>query len=54
VDYRTRGAGDWLRFFDKPSEGLRRLDIVAREWFGLLVYRLTGRIAALLPGPETP
>jgi uncharacterized SAM-binding protein YcdF (DUF218 family) len=51
VDYRTRGPQDWQRFFDKPSEGLRRVDVIAREWAGLVVYRLTGRIPSLLPGP---
>lgn len=54
VDYRTRGPQDWLRFFDKPSEGLRRVDIIAREWVGLLVYWLTGRIPSLFPAPPAP
>ena len=52
VDYRTRGAMDRTRFFDKPSEGLRRVDAAAREWAGLAVYYFTGRSSALFPGPE--
>ena len=51
VDYRTRGAIDLLRFFSTVGDGLRRTDIAAREWVGLLVYRLTGRTAELFPGP---
>jgi len=51
VDYRTRGREDAWRFFDKPSEGLRRIDKAMREWVGLLVYRITGRTNALLPRP---
>ena len=31
VDYRTRGKQDMMRLFDKPSQGLRRVDRAARE-----------------------
>jgi uncharacterized SAM-binding protein YcdF (DUF218 family) len=51
VDYRTAGPGDAWRLFASPVEGLRRLDLVAREWLGLLVNRLTDRSQALLPAP---
>lgn len=51
VDFRTRGRADLTRFFDKPSAGLRRLDIAARQWAGLLAYRLAGRTDALFPAP---
>ncbi|MEZ5775300.1 MAG: YdcF family protein [Hyphomicrobiaceae bacterium] len=51
VDYRSRGIADLWRPFDKPSEGLRRVDIVVREWMGLLAYRLTGATDRLWPGP---
>jgi uncharacterized SAM-binding protein YcdF (DUF218 family) len=51
VDYRTRGAADLTRPFDKVSEGLRRVDIASREWVGLVTYRLTGRTDALFPAP---
>ncbi|MGV1014985.1 MAG: YdcF family protein, partial [Methyloceanibacter sp.] len=51
VDYRTRGRADLIRPFDKVSEGLRRVDVAAREWTGLLAYWLTGRTDALFPAP---
>jgi uncharacterized SAM-binding protein YcdF (DUF218 family) len=54
VDYRTRGAADLTRPFDKVSEGLRRVDVAAREWVGLLAYWLTGRSDALFPAPRPP
>ena len=52
VDYRTRGAVDLMRPFDKDSEGLRRVDVAAREWVGLLAYWLRGRSDALFPAPQ--
>jgi len=51
VDWRTRGLVDLQRGFPTLSEGLRRTDAAVREWVGLIVYRLTGRSAELLPGP---
>ncbi len=51
VDYRTRGKADLTRPFDKVSEGLRRVDVATREWFGLLAYWLRGRSDALFPVP---
>jgi uncharacterized SAM-binding protein YcdF (DUF218 family) len=52
VDYRTRGRVDLTRPFDKVSEGLRRVDVAAREWAGLLAYWLRGRSDALFPAPR--
>jgi len=51
VDWRTRGVADLQRAFPMLSDGLRRTDVSVREWVGLVVYRLTGRSKALLPGP---
>jgi uncharacterized SAM-binding protein YcdF (DUF218 family) len=51
VDYRTRGAIDMLRPFSTLGDGLRRTDTAAREWVGLVVYRMTGRTAELFPAP---
>jgi uncharacterized SAM-binding protein YcdF (DUF218 family) len=51
VDWRTRGWVDVQRGFPTLSEGLRRTDAATREWVGLVVYRLTGRSAQLLPRP---
>jgi uncharacterized SAM-binding protein YcdF (DUF218 family) len=52
VDYRTAGWSDALVPFDAPSEGLRRLDLVTREWIGLVAYWMLGRSSALLPAPD--
>jgi len=49
VDYRTSGPGDAWRLFPRASEGLRRVDLAAKEWAGLLAYYVTGRSTALLP-----
>jgi uncharacterized SAM-binding protein YcdF (DUF218 family) len=51
VDFRTRDARD-SRTFAFLSLGLRRLDLAAKEWAGLLGYRLAGYTDALLPAPE--
>jgi uncharacterized SAM-binding protein YcdF (DUF218 family) len=52
VDWRTRGPQDALRPFGTLGSGLERADTAMREWVGLLVYWLTGRSAALFPGPQ--
>jgi uncharacterized SAM-binding protein YcdF (DUF218 family) len=43
VDFRTRGPEDLLRFSPRPSEAWRRIDMAAKEWIGLIAYRLLGR-----------
>jgi uncharacterized SAM-binding protein YcdF (DUF218 family) len=37
--------------FDPGSGALGSLDAAAREWIGLIAYRLMGKTAALFPGP---
>lgn len=54
VDWRTRGAGDLVRPFDRVSRGLPRVDTAAREWVGLVAYWLVGETSELFPGPEAP
>jgi uncharacterized SAM-binding protein YcdF (DUF218 family) len=51
VDYRSPRKLDLTRWGTSVPEGLGRIDFVAKEYVGLLVYRLTGRTDALLPGP---
>jgi uncharacterized SAM-binding protein YcdF (DUF218 family) len=52
ADYLSLGG---LRELAAPtesvSEGLRLFDVGAKEWMGLLAYRVTGRIDDLFPGP---
>lgn len=51
VDYRSTGTWRDLLPTAEVSAGLARLDMATREWIGLLAYRLSGRIADLLPAP---
>jgi uncharacterized SAM-binding protein YcdF (DUF218 family) len=51
VDYRTTGPTDVWIPFDSVATGLRRTDIAAHEWIGLLTYWLTGRTSELFPAP---
>ncbi|MCG6121311.1 MAG: YdcF family protein [Microvirga sp.] len=51
VDFRTGGPDDPPPGFASVSGGLRRLDVVAREWVGLAAYYATGRSDALFPAP---
>lgn len=51
VDFRTRGPDDLWRLFDRIPSGLERLDVAAKEWLGLIAYRLSGRTDALFPAP---
>ncbi len=52
VDYRTPRQLDLTRWNTSIPEGLRRIDFVAKEYVGLVVYYLTGRTDALLPAPR--
>ncbi len=49
VDFRTNGFYDWWRPFPKASDGLRRLDLAAKEWSGLFVAWLAGNLS---PRPQ--
>lgn len=51
VDYKTAGWQDALHFHRSPADGLKRLEIITKEYIGLVAYWLTGRSARLLPGP---
>jgi uncharacterized SAM-binding protein YcdF (DUF218 family) len=48
VDHRTGGVA---KAFPFVSDGLRRLDVVVKEWIGLLGYYLTDRTDVLFPAP---
>ena len=51
VDWRMAGRDDLFSFTNVSVDGLGRTEIAAREWIGLLAYRLMGRTSELLPGP---
>jgi uncharacterized SAM-binding protein YcdF (DUF218 family) len=45
ADLKTRGDNDRWQIFGKPSDGLRRVDIAAKEWVGLFIAWLRGDLA---------
>ena len=51
TDWRVGGPSDLRTFSVIAGEGLGRTDIGLREWSGLFVYWLTGKIDQLFPGP---
>lgn len=51
VDFRTRDAGDLRRPLESMPRGLERLDLAAKEWIGLVAYRLSDMTSALFPAP---
>lgn len=51
TDYLASGAEGWRLKFDQPPENVAVASIALREWMGLVGYRLTGKIAELVPGP---
>jgi uncharacterized SAM-binding protein YcdF (DUF218 family) len=53
VDFRTRGPADALRMHGTLVGGLELFELALKEWIGLLAYRLSGRIDALLPSPAS-
>jgi len=54
VDYRTGVAADAGKPFASVSDGLRRLDVAAKEWAGLIGYYLSDRMPDLFPAPSSP
>jgi uncharacterized SAM-binding protein YcdF (DUF218 family) len=53
VDFRTRGPADVLRLHGTLVGGFEPFELAIKEWIGLLAYRLSGRIDALLPSPAS-
>ena len=52
VDFNTRGiARDYRQLNRGFSHGLQLTDLAAKEWIGLLVYRLVGYTDELVPRP---
>lgn len=51
ADFRMRGSEDLTRWFQSLPSGLKRFDLGAKEWIGLVAYRLTGRTSDFFPAP---
>jgi len=51
TDYRTAGSQDLSILMPRASYGLTMVDVAAKEWVGLVAYRLFGRTDALFPAP---
>jgi uncharacterized SAM-binding protein YcdF (DUF218 family) len=51
VAFITRGGSGPFAFFGAGSSALIRFDTAAKEWIGLVAYRLMGKTDALFPGP---
>jgi len=50
VEFRTARSHPFARFAP-GSEALSHLDAAAKEWIGLIAYRIMGKSDALFPGP---
>lgn len=51
VAFHTLRSGHGIDWDTDPARNLRAFEVVAKEYIGLMVYRLTGRIDRLFPGP---
>ncbi len=52
VGFRTLGPGHPVLWSLDAAENLRTFETAAKEWVGLAIYRATGRIDRLFPGPQ--
>lgn len=50
VAFRTTGHHSFIEF-PEFTDSLLELNLAAKEWFGLVAYRLMGRTNTLFPGP---
>jgi uncharacterized SAM-binding protein YcdF (DUF218 family) len=51
VEFVTRGRSGRFALFASGHVALFRFDTAAKEWIGLIAYRLMGKTDALFPGP---
>ena len=51
VEFTSRGRMGPFALFSTGSSALIQFDRAAKEWIGLVAYRLTGKTDALFPGP---
>ena len=52
VEFVTRGRSGPFALFATGSSALIQFDRAAKEWVGLIAYRLMGRTDVLFPGPK--
>ena len=52
VDWQTGGRADLATFSLLAIEGLRRVEVAAREWIGLAAYWISGKTSAFFPAPD--
>jgi uncharacterized SAM-binding protein YcdF (DUF218 family) len=52
LEFMTRGRSGPLALFATGSSALIQLDRAAKEWIGLIAYRLMGKTDALFPEPK--
>jgi uncharacterized SAM-binding protein YcdF (DUF218 family) len=52
LEFMTRGRSGPFALFSTGSSALIQLDRAAKEWIGLVAYRLIGKTDALFPGPK--
>ena len=51
IEFTTRGRAGPFTGFASASSALIQLDRAAKEWIGLIAYRLMGKTDALFPAP---
>ena len=52
ADYLSSGVETPSIKVDEPAENISVMTMALREWLGLVVYNLTGKIDDMLPGPQ--
>jgi uncharacterized SAM-binding protein YcdF (DUF218 family) len=51
LEFMTRGRSGPFALFATGSAALIQFDRAAKEWIGLIAYRVMGKTNALFPGP---
>jgi hypothetical protein len=51
IEFRTGGPSHPFAPYATGAAAFSQLDMAAKEWIGLIAYRLMGKTDALFPGP---